>query len=100
MKRFLLVLVVAAALTLTSCGWIHENLLSVEDCTEWYVDKLADAVEDDDSTKFCDLFVDFNKWLSGLTKEEQNEVVKECLEEPLKLSVVLQYAENFGLYLY
>ena len=100
MKRLFLAFVVLSTLTLTSCGWIHETFCSVEDCAEWYIDELADAVEDNNSAKFCELFVDFNKWCNTLSKEEHAKIQAEFLDNPSELFAIIRYAENFGLYLH
>ncbi|MBQ8493916.1 MAG: hypothetical protein IJ464_06520 [Alistipes sp.] len=50
---------------------IVENLYSVEDCVEWYCDKLYDAAEDGDKEEFTSLTEDFLSWRALLEKSEK-----------------------------
>ena len=66
MKKWLLILTVG--LTAASCQWWHETFDDVEECTEWYLEEMAEA---DDLEDFEEIFNDFGLWYDDLGRVEQ-----------------------------
>lgn len=74
MKKLLLI--AALCTMLTSCRIIVENFYSVEDCVEWYCEKMYDAAADRDSEKFTSLteaFLGWRAFLEDADKEKADE---------------------------
>ena len=73
MKRFFLLMSACAVLVFatSSCRWLHENVLSVESCTEWYLDEIYEAGKSLDFGKIGTLSDQFATWASGLDMEDQ-----------------------------
>lgn len=66
MKKWLLILAVGMAAT--SCQWWHETFDDVEECTEWYLEEMAEA---DDLEDFEEIANDYSLWYKDLGRVEQ-----------------------------
>lgn len=74
MKKLLIIMALGAAMLCTSsCRWIHETFYSVEDCTEWYCEKIIDAYMDGDIDKAEELTEHMEEWIEDLDAGEQME---------------------------
>lgn len=99
MKRF--ILMTAACLTLmfatSSCRWVYETFMSVEDCTEWYLDKIYEAAMDGDEAK-CEEYTQYmSEWMEGLDGSELIEAARaagEWLEDNPHAEGFMDYFED------
>ena len=66
MKKWFLIL--AVGMTAASCQWWHETFDDVEECTEWYLEEMAEA---DDLEDFEEIYNDFGLWYKDLGRVEQ-----------------------------
>lgn len=99
MKRVLFIL--ALGVLLTSCKFIAENFYSVEDCVEWYCDKMYDAAADRDSEAFASLSHDFLSWRALLEESDKIEADEAYLEwgedNEVKAGIINDYAYALDL---
>lgn len=99
MKKLLLI--AALCTMLTSCRIIVENFYSVEDCVEWYCEKMYDAAVDGDKKEFIELLQAFNAWEKSLNDADW-EIADEAFydwdeENSVKSEVIDNYIDELDL---
>lgn len=99
MKKLLLI--AALCTMLTSCRIIVENFYSVEDCVEWYCEKMYDAAVDGDKKEFIELLQAFNTWEESLNDADW-EIADEAFydwdeENSVKSEVIDNYIDELDL---
>ncbi len=65
-----LVLILAIGVFVTSCQWFAQTFKSTEGCITWYLDSLADAVEDNDVEKFQSLIDGLAEYVQDLDENK------------------------------
>ena len=83
-------------LATSSCRWINENILSVESCTEWYLDEIYEAGKDLDFAKITELSEQFGTWASELSTEDQVRASEAALKWVEKNPLAAAALEGFG----
>lgn len=96
MKKFLLMLVVCASFSMTSCRWIHETFYPKEKCAMWYVDELHNAVVNKDEAKFRKRYIQFVEWRESLSESETEELNEFAVLNSKSTKLKQQAIKEFG----